>query len=92
MPEKRERQIPSSREAPKVELKSLPKGLKHVFLGPGDTFPVIISSELSESQGEKLIQILCKYKSTLGWSIADIKGISPLICTHKINLEEGTNP
>ena len=53
-------------EAPKVELKPLPKGLKHDFFGPSDTFPVIISSELSQSQDEKLIRTLSEHKSTLG--------------------------
>jgi hypothetical protein len=28
------------------------------------------------------------HKNALGWTIADIKGISPLICTHMIYLEE----
>ncbi|KAL0444945.1 UNVERIFIED_CONTAM: Retrovirus-related Pol polyprotein from transposon opus [Sesamum latifolium] len=28
----------------------------------------------------------------IGWSIADIKGISPLTCTHKILMEEGHKP
>jgi len=28
----------------------------------------------------------------LGWTIADIKGISPLICTHMIYLEENAKP
>ncbi|XP_035551096.1 uncharacterized protein LOC108995832 [Juglans regia] len=56
LPEKGEKQIPSSVEAPKVKLKPLPKGLKHAFLDPSDTFPVIISSELSQSQGVVLGQ------------------------------------
>ncbi|XP_057982368.1 uncharacterized protein LOC131167588 [Malania oleifera] len=46
LPEKGEKQIPSNVEAPKVELKPLPKGLKHAFLGLGDTFPIIISSKI----------------------------------------------
>ena len=32
------------------------------------------------------------HKNTLGWTITDIKGISPLICTHKIYLEENAKP
>ena len=32
------------------------------------------------------------HKNALGWTIADIKGISPLICTHKIYLEENAKP
>ena len=75
-------------ETPKIELKPLPKGLKHVFLGLGYTFPIIISSELSVVQGEKVLKMLNEHKSVLGWTVADIKGISPLICSHRIHLEE----
>jgi len=32
------------------------------------------------------------HKKALGWTIVDIKGISPLICTHKIYLEENGKP
>jgi hypothetical protein len=32
------------------------------------------------------------HKNALGWTIADIKGISPLICTHRIYLEENAKP
>jgi hypothetical protein len=32
------------------------------------------------------------HKNTLGWAIVDIKGISPLICTHRIYLEENAKP
>jgi len=32
------------------------------------------------------------HKNALGWTIADIKGISPLICTHMIYLEESAKP
>jgi len=32
------------------------------------------------------------HKNALGWTIVDIKGISPLICTHKIYLEENVKP
>jgi hypothetical protein len=32
------------------------------------------------------------HKNTLGWTIVDIKGISPLICTHRIYLEENAKP
>ncbi|KAL5554316.1 hypothetical protein UlMin_041717 [Ulmus minor] len=88
----REPPKPSSEEVPTPTLALLPKGLKHAFLGPGDIFPVIISSELSDVQSDKLLDLLREHKSTLGWTIADIKGISPLICSHRIYLEEGANP
>jgi hypothetical protein len=32
------------------------------------------------------------HKNALGWTIADIKGISPLICIHRIYLEENAKP
>lgn len=92
LPERSGEQQPSSIVSPKPELKPLPQGLKHEFLGPGDTFPVIISSELNASQCKQLLHILNEHKSALGWTIADINSISPLICSHRIHLEEGTSP
>ena len=35
-----------------------------------------------------MLCVLRDHKLALGWTIADIKGISPLICTHKICLED----
>ncbi|KAL5583274.1 hypothetical protein UlMin_015716 [Ulmus minor] len=92
LPKEREPPKPSSEEVPTPTLAPLPKGLKHAFLGPGDIFPVIISSELSDVQSDKLLDLLREHKTALGWTIADIKGISPLICSHRIHLEEGANP
>ncbi|KAL5819379.1 hypothetical protein ACOSQ4_023221 [Xanthoceras sorbifolium] len=82
----------SSVEVPILELKPLPSGLKHAFLGPNDTFPVVISSQLTSEQENKLITVLYAHKSAIGWSLADIKGISPLDCTHKILLEDDVKP
>jgi len=76
--------IPSSVQPPKPDLKPLPFNLKYLFLGENETFPVIISSKLNEHQEGKLLQTLKMHKNTLGWTIVDIKEISPLICTHKI--------
>ncbi|XP_062114286.1 uncharacterized protein LOC133825345 [Humulus lupulus] len=92
LPSERENPKPSAEEVPIVKLAQLPEGLKHVFLGDGDTFPVIILFKLDPSQEIKLIKVLQKLKSALGWTIADIKGISPLIFSHRINLEDGTIP
>ena len=38
-------------------------------------------------QKGKLVELLRKHKTAIGWTIVDIKGISPLICTHRINFE-----
>ncbi|XP_070050401.1 uncharacterized protein [Nicotiana tomentosiformis] len=40
-------------------------------------------------QEDKLLQVLKEHKWTIGWTIADIKGISPSFCMHKIFLEDG---
>ena len=39
-----------------------------------------------------MIQVLKSHKEAIGWTIADLKGISPLTCTYKIYLEENTKP
>lgn len=41
---------------PKLELKELPKHHKNIFLGEGDTYPVIISSTLVPTQEEKIVR------------------------------------
>ena len=40
----------------------------------------------------KLLEILRTHRTALGWTIADIKGISPLIYTHRIHLEDDVKP
>ena len=70
----------------------MPADLKYSFFGDNETFSVIISSKLDTLQEGKLIQTLKMHKNALGWTIADLKGISPLICTHKIYLEENAKP
>ncbi|KAL8104495.1 hypothetical protein AgCh_028640 [Apium graveolens] len=83
---------PSIEEAPTLELKLLPEHLRYAFLGDSSTLPVIISADLSGSEEDKLLRILREFKSAIGWTIADIKGISPSYCMHKILLEEGSKP
>lgn len=45
----------------------------------------IINSSLSNLEEEKLLMGLSKNNTTLGWSIEDLKGISPAYCMPKIN-------
>jgi len=59
-----------------------------VFLGPAETLPVIIASDLEKVQEQQLIEILKDHKEAIGWTIADIKGISPSVLQHRIHLEE----
>ncbi|KAG7529819.1 Ribonuclease H-like superfamily, partial [Arabidopsis suecica] len=74
-------------KAPKVNLKPLPKGLRYVFLGLNSTYPVIVNDELTTDQVNLLITELKKYRKAIGYSLDDIKGISPTLCTHRIHLE-----
>ena len=79
-------------EAPQVELKPLPSNLRYAFLGDNDTYPVIVSSLLNDDELEKLLVVLKKFKSSIGWTIQDIKGISPALCMHRISLEDNHKP
>lgn len=54
LPVSNEKPLPSVLHAPVPDLKPLHSHLKYVFLGDGETLPVIISNELSASQEEKL--------------------------------------
>ena len=87
-----EKLSPSIIQAPEIELKQLPSHLKYAFLGANDTLLVIMSSKLSKDQEERLVKILEEYKTALGWTIADIKGISPSTCMHRILLEDEAKP
>ena len=69
-------------------LKELPSHLKYEFLEPEKRKPVIISVALTESEEQKLLEILIKYKEAIAWSIEYLKGISPSICMHKILLND----
>ncbi|KAJ9545398.1 hypothetical protein OSB04_025105 [Centaurea solstitialis] len=86
--EDRKTLVPSLDVAPDLELKQLPSHLKYAFLEHPGKLPVIISSSLDPDQEDKLVQMLKQHKKVIAWTIADIKGISPTICQHKIILED----
>ncbi|KAI5351478.1 hypothetical protein L3X38_004369 [Prunus dulcis] len=80
------------RRAPELELKQLPKHLKYAYLGENETLPVIVASHLGPNNEKKLLRVLKEHKTAIGWSMADIKGISPTLCMHKILLEDNAMP
>jgi hypothetical protein len=45
---------------------------------------MIISNKLSQEESLRLITVLEKYYSAFGYSPQDLKGISPILCTHRI--------
>ncbi|KAL4283080.1 hypothetical protein GQ457_16G019070 [Hibiscus cannabinus] len=76
-------------------------------LGIGEAKPTTVMLQLADhsyiqpegkiedilaDQEEKLIATLRQHKEALGWTIADIKGISPTICMHKIMLDDDHKP
>nr|GFB39459.1 putative reverse transcriptase domain, zinc finger, CCHC-type, retrotransposon Gag domain protein [Tanacetum cinerariifolium] len=75
-----------------LELKPLPSNLKYAFLGHNNTLPIIVAFDLSGSQEEVLLKVLSKYKATLGWTIADLKGISHSLCMHRIVTDPDVKP
>jgi hypothetical protein len=83
---------PEEPQVPEVDLKPLPKGLKYEFLGPDKTYPVIVSDELSPEENEKLLILLKKHRKMIGYSINDLKGLSPAFCTHCIPMEDQCKP
>ncbi|GKC44930.1 DNA-directed DNA polymerase [Tanacetum coccineum] len=72
----------------KPELKNLPQHLEYAYLHGDKSFPIIISSELSEKEKISLLQVLEKRKGAIAWKMSDIKGFSPSYCTHKILMED----
>ena len=86
------KQLPSSIQAPLLKLKPLSAHLKYVFLGKEETLPIIISSQLTSEQEEKVMELVRTHIKAIGWSLADIRGINPTLCVHRIHLEEGAKP
>ncbi|KAK1603313.1 hypothetical protein QYE76_017659, partial [Lolium multiflorum] len=51
-----------------------------------------IPSKLSEIEEERLLEILKKHRGAIGYTLDDLKGISPSICQHAINMEDDAKP
>jgi hypothetical protein len=75
-------------ETSPIELKQLPLGLQYVFLNGDRETPVIISDKLSNDETRRLVATLEKYRSVIGYSLKDLKGISPSLCTHHVPMEQ----
>src|SRR3954468_4705392 len=75
------------KEDPVFDLKALPDTLKYAYLYEKKIYPVIINSNLSGFEEEQLLEILRKHCGAIGYTLDDLKGISPSISQHTINLE-----
>ncbi|GJQ93299.1 hypothetical protein Tco_0004438, partial [Tanacetum coccineum] len=69
-----------------LELKPLPNHLEYVFLEEPSFLPVIISSQLSKQNKNKLIYVLKRHKQAFTWKTTDIPGICLSFYKHKIQL------
>ncbi|KAL7593345.1 hypothetical protein Lser_V15G31513 [Lactuca serriola] len=84
--------LPSIVQPLTLELKGLLDHLKYAYLGEEETLLVIISTKLAREEEKELVEILKKYKEAIGWTIADIKGLSLSLCMHKMLMEEDFKP
>ncbi|KAK1667979.1 hypothetical protein QYE76_056138 [Lolium multiflorum] len=83
---------PPPKEDPVFDLKPLPDNLKYAHIDDKKIYPVIISSKLSDFEEERLLEILKKHRGAIGYTLDDLKGISPSICQHAINMEDDAKP
>ncbi|KAK1626120.1 hypothetical protein QYE76_000435 [Lolium multiflorum] len=83
---------PPPKEDPVFDLKPLPDNLKYAHIDDKKIYHVIISSKLSEIEEERLLEILKKHRGAIGYTLDDLKGISPSICQHAINMEDDAKP
>jgi hypothetical protein len=74
------------------DLKPLPDNLKYAYIDDKKIYPVIISSKLSGKEEQRLLEILRKHRGAMGYTLDDLKGISPTICQHAINMEPNGKP
>ena len=53
---------------------------------------LLVLINLSDKEEERLLKTLKKHRAAIGYTLDDLKGISPTLCQHKINLEEYAKP
>ena len=71
---------PPPKGDPVFELKQLPDILKYAYLDEKKIYHVIISSNHSEHEEERLLKVLRKHRGAIGYTLDDLKGISPSLC------------
>jgi hypothetical protein len=79
-------------ETSPIELKQLPPRLQYVFLNGDRETLVIISDKLSNDDTRRLVTTQEMYRSIIGYSLKDLKGISPSLYTHRIPMEQDHKP
>ena len=54
--------------------------------------PVIVRSHLTDGEEKNFMSILRKNREAIGYSMTNIKGLSPAIVQHRIHLNEEATP
>lgn len=53
---------------------------------------MIVAAELSDVETNKLLRVQRQHMRVIGWTLVDIKGISPSTFMHSILMEDGIKP
>src|SRR3954462_9309194 len=80
------------KEDPVFDLKPLPDTLKYAYLDEKKIYHVIINANLLGFEEERLLDTLCRHSGAIVYTLDDLKGISPSIFQHTINLEPDAKP
>ena len=83
---------PPPKGDPVFDLKQLNDTLKYVYLDEKKIYHVIFSANLSEHEEKRVLKTLRKHHATIGYTLDELKGISPTLCQHKINSEHDAKP
>ena len=84
--------VPSIERPLLLEQKPLPSLLRYACLRESSTLPVIILASLTKVEEENLLRVLRDHKNSIEWSLADLKGIHPSMCMHRILLKDEHKP
>ena len=57
--------------------------MKYAYLDEKKIYHVIISANLSEHEEERVLKVLRKHQAAIGYTLDDLKGISPTLSQHK---------
>ncbi|KAI3682101.1 hypothetical protein L2E82_50133 [Cichorium intybus] len=95
--ETQEEAIVGGKEIQKEEKRFMSEECAHIEKLPAE-IPKTLKPSLQEPPKLDLkplpehLKVLSKHKEAIGWTIADLKGISPTTCMHRIIIEEGAKP
>ncbi|RDX88916.1 hypothetical protein CR513_29428, partial [Mucuna pruriens] len=77
---------------PHVGAKAISRQFKYVFLKPPTSLRTVIFATLTRPMKDRLLRVIRDSKEAFGWTIHDIKGISSIVCTHRIYMEDNYEP